>query len=169
MFRKYSLIISVVFAQMLLLWLVCMTKSLLLLKSGMQRWSFIELSEAFDAVDHHILILKLEYYRVRGRWFKGYLRGRQQYVKFNAICSDCEPFQINCGVPQCSILGSLLFLLYINNLCNVPKLVDSTLFADDTFSHKDLNLLSENLNSEMCKLTLWCRANQLSVNSFGVV
>ena len=80
-------------------------------------------------------------------------------MKFNGIYSDRQSFQINCGVPQCPILGSLLFLLYINNLCNVPKLVDFTLFADDTFSHKDLNLLSENLNSEMCKLTQWCRAN----------
>ena len=54
-----------------------------------------------------------------------------------------------------------------NDLCNVSKLVDFILFADDTntfFSHKDFNLLSETLNSEMCKLTQWCRANKLSIN-----
>ena len=129
---------------------------------------FIDLSKAFDTIDHHILISKLEHYGVRGsalRWFESYLSGRTQYVEFNVICS--ESCQIKCGVPQGSILGPLLFLLHINDLCNVSKVVDFILFADDTnkfFSHKDFNLLSETLNSEMCKLTQWCRANKLSIN-----
>ena len=93
----------------------------------------IDLSKAFDTVDHHILISKLEHYGGRGtalRWFESYLSGRQQYVEFNGVCS--KPSQIKCGVPQGSILGPLLFLLYINDLCNVPKVVDFILFADDT-------------------------------------
>ena len=96
---------------------------------------------------------------------ESYLSGRQQYVEFNGICSESR--QIKCGVPQGSILGPLLFLLYINDLCNVSKVVDFILFADDTnifFSHKDFNSLSETLNSEMRKLTQWCRANKLSIN-----
>ena len=78
-----------------------------------------------------------------------------------------ESCEIKCGVSQGSLLGPLLFLLYINDLCNVSKVVDFILFADDTnifFSHKDFNLLPEILNSEMLKLTQWCRANKLSIN-----
>ena len=129
---------------------------------------FIDLSKAFDNVDHNILISKLEHYGVRGtslRGFESYLSNRQQYVEFNGVSSEsCE---IKCGVPQGSILGPLLFLLYINGLCNVSKVVDFILFADDTnifFSHKDFNLLPGILNSEMLKLTQWCRANKLSIN-----
>ena len=129
---------------------------------------FIDLSKAFDTVDHNILILKLEHYGVRGTsltGFESYLSNKQQYVEFNGVRS--ESCQIKCGVPQGSILGPLLFLLYVNDLCNVSKVVDFILFADDSnifFSHKDFNLLPGILNSEMLKLTQWCRAKKLSIN-----
>ena len=86
-------------------------------------------------------------------------------MEFSGISS--ESCKIKCGVPQGSILGSLLFLLYINDLCNVSKVVDFILFADDTnifFSHKDLNFLPEILHSEVLKLTQWCQANKLPIN-----
>ena len=75
---------------------------------------FIDLSQAFDTVNHNILISKLEHYGVRGtslRGFESYLSNRQQYVEFNGVSS--ESCKIKCGVPQGSILGPLLFLLYI--------------------------------------------------------
>ena len=75
--------------------------------------------------------------------------------------------EISCGVPQGSILGPQFFLLYINEMNNASNLLNLTLFADDTnvfMSHKDLNYLLDMLNLEMNKLSIWFKANKLSLN-----
>ena len=129
---------------------------------------FVDLQKAFDTVNHTILLKMLEYYGVRGNvlnWFSSYLCNRKQYVSVNGATSD--QLTITCGVPQGSVLGPLLFLIYINDLPTVSRLLSFCLFADDTniyFSSSDLLTLQKVMNTELKKVKKWLDANQLALN-----
>ena len=129
---------------------------------------FIDLKKAFDTVNHKIILSKLEHYGIRNNildWFASYLGGRKQYVFFNGVSS--EILDITCGVPQGSVLGPLLFLLYINDLPNISKNLEFFLFADDTnlyYESDDLAELEKTMNKELKQLTLWLNVNRLALN-----
>src|ERR1700733_1416209 len=129
---------------------------------------FFDLSKAFDTVNHEILLKKLEYYGIRGMgliWLENYLKNRSQYVLYNG--SSSHILAINCGVPQGSILGPLLFLLYINDIHLTSSILQFIMFADDTNVFMSDNLLPtliRNMNEELAKVEIWFKANKLSLN-----
>ena len=130
---------------------------------------FIDLKKAFDTVNHSVLIEKLNHYGIRGvaeNWIKSYLFGRKQFVNIGECSSDL--IQISCGVPKGSVLGPKLFILYINDICNVSKLLKFISFADDThilYSDSNVHNLISIMNHELDKLYTWFSVNKLSLNA----
>ena len=110
----------------------------------------------------------LDKYGIRGvtnTWINSYLTNREQFVSFNDSFSTAKT--VLCGVPQGSILGSLLFLVYVNDIVNVSDKFFPILFADDTnvfIDGDNLNNMSITMNKELCKLVVWLNINKLSLN-----
>ena len=129
---------------------------------------FIDLQKALDTVDHDILIAKLEYYGARGiskNWFSSYLQNRKQFVSINGFKSSVNSIQF--GVPQGSVLGPLLFLIYINDLKLSVKNSIVHHFADDTnllYINKSIRVLCKKINYDLKGITHWLNANRISLN-----
>ena len=127
---------------------------------------FIDLSKAFDTVNHEILLRKMEHYGIRGLsldWFNLYLSNRKQYVYLNGEPSQLE--NITCGAPQGSVLGPLLFLIYINDLPYISEVLQFYLFADDTnIYYESIDEVEKIINKELKKLYTWLIVNRMSLN-----
>ena len=128
---------------------------------------YIDLSKAFDTLDHSILLAKLNYYGVCGLEniiFREYLSGRHQYVDYNDAKSEIKSVSI--GVPQGYILGPLFFLIYINDLPSVSQIFHMLMYGDDTTLYCNLNGVNSEvtINIELSKISEWLSSHKLSLN-----
>ena len=131
---------------------------------------YIDLRKAFDTVDHKILLKKMHHYGIRGTvntWFKSYLENRKQYVSVNGV--DSQTKVICTGVPQGSVLGPLLFLLYVNDIAKAVRntSVKIMLFADDTnvfIQGPNIRMVKKVAEQVMTHLTNWFKNNKLTLN-----
>ena len=130
---------------------------------------FIDLKKAFDTIYHNLLlknwhIMGLEVL-LANDWLASYSSNRKQYVSIDECNSDL--LNILCGVPQGSILGPKRFVLYVNDICNISKILKFVLFADDTnifCSGHDAMQLSRYIGNELDKLSVWFAVNKLILN-----
>ena len=134
---------------------------------------FLDLSKAFDTLDHQILLKKLELYGLRGvcnDWFSDYLKDRKLLCRLNSPNNEVtrsKTYGITYGTAQGSCLGPLLFILFCNDVHLLPTYSNIILFADDTtlsYSHDSLRFLKYALEHDMVLLSDWYKANKLSLN-----
>ena len=133
---------------------------------------YLDLSKAFDTLNHEILIYKLKHYGILGNSLKllvSYLTNRKQYVEFGESKSDYR--NISTGVPQGSILGPLFFIIYLNDLINATNMFYPVIYADDTALSTTLNSFNgindnseEEINKELNIVNDWFKLNKLSLN-----
>lgn len=133
---------------------------------------FLDLSKAFDTIDHSILLYKLRYYGFSAsslNLVKHYLSNRSQYVEYNENSS--EDLLITTGVPQGSVLGPLFFIIYMNDLNKVNSSFTPIIYADDTTLlaslnqfHLNSNSISACINNDLSKFSNWLKLNKLSLN-----
>ena len=129
---------------------------------------FLDLSKAFDTVNHFILLTKLDLYGIQGnedQWFRSYLSNRKQKVFVSGVESNF--LLVKSGVPQGSILGPFLFLICINDFRKATNYFSLRLFADDTSltaTGKDLDVLLQRINSELPAIHEWLCSNRLTLN-----
>ena len=115
------------------------------------------------------MIRKLHAYGIRGNilnWFISYLDDRSQYVAFDETHSSTKP--IKCEIPQGSILGPLLFIIYMNDICNVSEMLFYIWYADDTtviIKDEDTSILLQTQNVELEERSIWLKSNKLSHNA----
>ena len=130
---------------------------------------FIDLRKAFDTVNHNILCNKLMKYGIKDRnlkWIRNYLDNRTQKTIVN--CSDSEYLPVTCGVPQGSVLGPLLFLVYVNNMSKCLRSTSHCLYADDTvlfMSGNDIEVMINDLQGDLTRYSEWCSNNYLTLNA----
>ncbi len=134
----------------------------------------LDISNAFDTLNHQILLYKLKYYGLDGLSFKlieNYLSNRKQYVEIDESKSDM--LYLNTGVPQGSILGPLLFIIYINDISHASKIFDFVIYADDTNLSTTVEIVINNIailtasdiiSKELSIVNNWLQLNKLSLN-----